>query len=124
MPRALFPYIASVIGANHGKTTFAWAFEGLALFLRQAGAQLAEGKCLGTDFLRSLDDWVAQLPMPPNAQLSMSDAHSELGVLRDRIFKRTDTRERFALHLLALWSQGSTAGLEVLLRDLGYIKPR
>jgi hypothetical protein len=124
LPRALYPYIAGAIGANDGKATFAWAFAGLALFLRQAAARLADGAGVGPEFLRSLDDWVAQLPMPPDVQLSLSDARRELGALRDRIFTRTAMRERFARHLLARWSQGSAADLEALLRGLGYIASR
>jgi hypothetical protein len=124
LPRDLFPYLAGVLSKNGGRTTaFAWAFEGLALFLRHAAARFADGACIEAKFLRALGGWAARLPMPPHAQLTISDARHELAVLGERVFTRADARERFAQHLLARWPASSAPALRSLLSDLHYLRP-
>lgn len=124
LPRDLFPYLAGALSRNGGRTTaFAWAFEGLALFLRHAAARFADGARIEAEFLRALSGWVARLPLPPHAQLTISDARHELAVLGKRVFTRADVRERFAQHLLARWPASSAPALRSLLSVLQYLRP-
>jgi hypothetical protein len=124
LPRDLFPYLAGALGRNGDRTTaFAWAFEGLALFLRHAAARFADGARIEAGFLRALGEWAARLPLPPHAQLTISDARHELAVLGERVFTRADVRERFAQHLLAGWPASSAPALRSLLSVLQYLRP-
>lgn len=124
LPHDLFPYLAGAVGKYGGPTTaFAWAFEGLALFLRHAAARFADGACVEAEFLHALGGWAARLPMPPHTQLTISDARRELAVLGEHVFTRADVRERFAQHLLAQWPSSSAPALRSVLSVLQYLRP-
>ena len=74
MPRDLFRYLASAITSSGGETTgFAWAFEGLGLFLRQAAAKLGEAVSIAPDFPHAFGAWL-RAPIPPGARLNVTDA--------------------------------------------------
>lgn len=121
-PDRLFSYLAREILSVKGGTpaAFAWGFEGLALFLQQA-ARIADSLAIGDVFPSELASWVARLPLPAVPHLHISDAHRELSVLGQRIFTRPDTRALFARHLRTHWPSSSTADLQALLADLGYL---
>lgn len=124
LPRDLFPYLASAFGKDGGQTTaFAWAFEGLALLLRQAVDRLADGACIDATFLRALGGWDGRFPVPPHARLTMADAPGELAVLGGRAFTRPDVRTKFARYLLAQWPAATAPALRALLGDLCYEGP-
>lgn len=122
MPEDLFDYLASAIESSGRDTTgFAWAFAGLALFLRQAAARLGDNATLGPDAVADLSLWLVRLPIPYDAELSLSEAPEELRILGERLFTRPTTRELFARYLLARWPVNSAPALESLLRDLRYV---
>jgi len=124
LPGALFPYLAGAVGKGGGPTTaFAWAFDGLALLLRQAADRFDGGGCIDGAFLRALGAWVGRFPVPPQAQLTLADAPGELAVLGARVFTRPDVRMRFARHLLARWPAATAPALRQLLVDLRYLLP-
>jgi hypothetical protein len=118
----LFSYLArEILSVKPGTpAAFAWALEGLALFLHQA-ATMADGPAMDDEFLPEIGSWVARIPLPAAPHLHISDAHRELSVLAQRIFTRPDTRDSFARHLLAHWPSTSAAELQAMLADLGYV---
>ncbi|MGB7926385.1 MAG: hypothetical protein WCF57_24300 [Pyrinomonadaceae bacterium] len=124
MPGHLFGYLAATIASKGEETTgFAWAFEGIDLFLRQAAARSADGEAITPEFLSALGAWLARLPIPPNALLSIADAREELKVFAERIFTRAHPRAMFAQHLLARWPKPTLPALRLLLQDLSYLQP-
>jgi hypothetical protein len=125
MAGALFPYLAAAIGSTGGPAgAFAWALEGISLFLAEAAARLERrGTADSPAFLSILGAWVARLPMPPADRLRLSDASRELSVLAARIFKHPELRGLFAQHLAGHWPAASAPALLALLRDAGYSNP-
>lgn len=122
LPRDLFPYLArAILSTGVGAPVFAWAFEGLALFLRHAAASHRTGARLDASFVSALAAWTVQVPLPI-AQATLSAAEEELHVLGTKVFTRPETRERFAHGLLAQWPESTTPELHRILLDRGYLK--
>ena len=107
----------------YSSTSYAWGFDGLALFLRKASARLADSAPLDQGSSpNSTTGWLAQLPIPADAELTVSDASDELALLSERFFTASAARELFAAQLLALWPADSAPALKALLSSLDYIK--
>jgi hypothetical protein len=124
MPTALFRYLSSAIASAGGEASgYAWAFEGLALFLRQAAARSADRAASATALLDEIGGWLARLPIPADALLDIADAGDELGILAERLFTSADRRAQFAEQLLARWPTDSAAALRVLLDEQDYLHP-
>lgn len=122
MPEGLFTYLASTIASIGSDTkSFAWGFEGLAILLKSAAAKLADGTRIDQSFVTELDEWLARLPIPADAELSITTAPDELRALGERFFTSADTRQLFATFLLARWPNDSALALGSLLGSLNYI---
>jgi hypothetical protein len=120
LPGRLFTYLAAVIGAQDtGQSTYAWGFDGFALFLQHASTRFATGRTDPADVLSAVGGWLSRMPLPQHA-LSMDAAPEELRVLKERVFTRPYTRELFAQHLLGHWDDQSAPALRALLQRLGY----
>jgi hypothetical protein len=103
-------------------SAFAWAFDGLALFLRQAATRFGDAAATHLPFLASLAAWMVRVPLQIG-ELTVAAVEEELTVLAKKIFTRGDKRELFAQHLLAQWPGASTPHLQRVLADLGYMNP-
>jgi hypothetical protein len=124
MPGDLYGYLASTIASKESETVgYAWAFEGIELFLGQAAARGAAQRGITPAFLEALGAWLARLPIPTGALLSIAEARNELKVFAERIFTRPHLRAQFARHLLAVWPAASVPELRSLLNDLHYLRP-
>jgi hypothetical protein len=125
MPRDLFTHLTAAIKRTGETTTaFAWAMEGIALFLTEAARKIDGQAMVVPEFLRTLGAWIARLPMPPADRLQIADARKELRVLASRVFTRPDLRNVFAQRLLSQWPATSAPDLQALLGELGFISSR
>ncbi|MFD8006988.1 hypothetical protein [Streptomyces mirabilis] len=121
-PRDLYPYLASAIASGGGDTSgFAWAFEGLALLFHLASAKCTTACEADPDLPSALGAWLARLPIPTDAQLTLPEAREALSVLSERFFGEARTRRLFAEHLLVHWPAPTAPALRSLMRDLDYI---
>jgi len=124
MPGDLYGYLASTIAPKGSEAVgYAWAFEGIALFLGQAVAKGVDQRGVTPAFLDALGAWLARLPIPTGALLSIADARVELKVFAERVFTRPHARAQFAQHLLARWPAASVPELRSLFSDLHYLRP-
>jgi hypothetical protein len=124
-PADLYGYLASMIAAEGRETVgYAWAFEGIKIFLRLTASRSAGGEGVTPTFLEEFGAWLARLPFPEGASLSIEDAREELKFLAERVFTRSHSRAQFAQHLLARWPAASQPALRLLLSDLQYLQPR
>ena len=118
-------YLAAAIATRGSElAAYAWAFEGMALLLGQASAKAGHGDRITDAFASAFGAWVARLPIPPGALLSVAEAREELQMLAERVFTRSVSRAAFARHLLARWPAASAPALRSLLGDLHYLRPR
>ena len=120
-----FPYhtLAAAISSAGGDTAgYAWAFEGLSIFLRQAAERRTPDEdALTQGSVTSWDEWFARTPIPWDPELETAGTiRSELDFLRERLFTRTRTRRLFARQLLSRWPLEARPRWEEALRDAGY----
>lgn len=123
-PDQLFPYLGRAIaGAAGTADAFAWGLEGLSIFL-DAASSLSDGRpAVAANLAASLGDWTARPPLPATVSFDVAHVRQELTVLSERLYIRTDTRARFAEHLLASWPNRTADTLLHALRELGYLPP-
>jgi len=123
-PDQLFQYLGRAIASADGTTdAFAWGLEGLSIFLDAAASLSAGRPDVPASLSASLGDWTARPPLPAAVSFDVGHARQELSVLSERLYTRTDTRARFAEHLLANWPNRTADSLQRLLHELGYLPP-
>ncbi len=93
VPGDVYDYLASKIASQGTETAgYAWAFEGIELLSVRRLSRDAAQQPIPSAFLDLLGAWIARLPIPTGASMTIADASDELKVFAERILTRPRTR--------------------------------